>query len=540
MAPVTDAVANAMPPPPVPAPSVHASPAPRMTRLPSLKQLSDRYVQDAHVHPSTPASSPLKVTTAVSPSPLYASPGRLKLPASAMMRSRSFSGTSPGTPGAGADALRSPTDEAAEMRRSISGIGTSGDTGGAGAGPEYIKGYRDIPSLHQIRARARGDGKENERGAAADRASGAEQGGSAEPTPTAAAAPTLHVSDELSPMSVLAPTLTTPHVPPAPTTIPSPGAMAPPTYAATPTPTLSLPSSTSPSTPVSSKGEHPLRHAWTLYYDSKTYKPEPKEGKEGVLADYELSLLTVGKFDTVEGFARHMNNLRLPSALAKGSNYHLFKTPIRPMWEDPANARGGKWVVLLRCAPGQPAHTLDAAWANLCMGLVGDVVDPEDNVCGVVASTRAKVDRIQVWTRGRDDADALNRLGHRIIECLALDGREADNVSIEFQYNAANAAANPPPGKFFHVPFAARSFTPHKPSTLAVPASAGLPAPPHTAHAGGAGGASGLASLGLGGAEPMRRLGSGQGSSAFAGPMGGLASPRSTMPRLPSTVGQRS
>jgi len=41
----------------------------------------------------------------------------------------------------------------------------------------------------------------------------------------------------------------------------------------------------------------------TLYFDSKSYKPDPglvtpKEG-EAFLGDYELSLVTVGKIDTV-------------------------------------------------------------------------------------------------------------------------------------------------------------------------------------------------------------------------------------------------
>lgn len=64
------------------------------------------------------------------------------------------------------------------------------------------------------------------------------------------------------------------------------------------------------------------------------------------LDDYEKSLLTVGKFDTVrlascyaklpsdsqvEGFARYFNNIRLPSQLARNSNYHLFKNGIRPV-----------------------------------------------------------------------------------------------------------------------------------------------------------------------------------------------------------------
>jgi translation initiation factor 4E len=113
------------------------------------------------------------------------------------------------------------------------------------------------------------------------------------------------------------------------------------------------------------------------------------------------------------------------------------------MWEDPSNAKGGKWVVLFRSCP----HLLDWAWANLTMGLIGDVLDEEDQVTGVVGSCRPKMDRIQIWTRGRGlddgkDGDVsdgggqgvkdLNDLGRRIWEMMRLEG-EVENVSIEFQ-----------------------------------------------------------------------------------------------------------
>lgn len=70
------------------------------------------------------------------------------------------------------------------------------------------------------------------------------------------------------------------------------------------------------------------------------------------------------------------------------------------------------------------------------MALVGEVLDPEDEVCGVVASTRPKIDRLQVWTRGRDDVNQINALGKRIIDTLALEGRETENMSMEFQVSA--------------------------------------------------------------------------------------------------------
>lgn len=86
---------------------------------------------------------------------------------------------------------------------------------------------------------------------------------------------------------------------------------------------------------------------------------------------------------------------------------------------------------MLRNAP----HLLDFAWANLVMGLIGNTLDPDDAVCGIVASSRPKVDRVQLWTRSRADADAesLNALGQRIMDCMGLDANDQSSMSIEFQ-----------------------------------------------------------------------------------------------------------
>lgn len=37
-------------------------------------------------------------------------------------------------------------------------------------------------------------------------------------------------------------------------------------------------------------------------------------------------------------------HLARPGDLPPQTDLHLFKSGIRPMWEDPANTRGGKWV----------------------------------------------------------------------------------------------------------------------------------------------------------------------------------------------------
>jgi translation initiation factor 4E len=67
------------------------------------------------------------------------------------------------------------------------------------------------------------------------------------------------------------------------------------------------------------------------------------------------------------------------------------------------------------------------------MSLIGEMLDPEDQVCGIVASCRPKVDRIQIWTRGRDDVEGINLIGKRIADTLGLEGRDVECMSLEFQ-----------------------------------------------------------------------------------------------------------
>lgn len=114
------------------------------------------------------------------------------------------------------------------------------------------------------------------------------------------------------------------------------------------------------------------------------------------------------------------------------------------MWEDPGNANGGKWVLTIKNNP----QLLDRCWAWLAMALVGEELDEKDEVCGagayyclqifiwlerlcIVVSLRAKIDRIQLWTRGKDDVEAINSLGKKFIKLL--DVAEEQGVGLEFQ-----------------------------------------------------------------------------------------------------------
>lgn len=212
-----------------------------------------------------------------------------------------------------------------------------------------------------------------------------------------------------------------------------------------------------PKTPgaVMKAPEHPLQYPWTIYHDTKPTKAPftpavPRTGGEDAAlfsaapesGDYEAGLTIVGEFDTVESFCRYLNWLKPPSKLERNSNYHIFKSGIKPMWEDPANANGGKWVLTMKNNPA----LLDRCWSWLAMALIGQEVEEGDDICGAVVSLRSKVDRIQVWTRSKDDVERLNGIGKKLVKLLEVS--EADGIGLEFQYNTDD---RPPPNKFISI-----------------------------------------------------------------------------------------
>ena len=175
-----------------------------------------------------------------------------------------------------------------------------------------------------------------------------------------------------------------------------------------------------------------------MFYDTKSNKipvpqasatdgPPPVHFLAPESGEYEAGLTLIGDFDTVESFCRYFNWLKPPSKLEKNSNYHLFKKGIKPMWEDEANANGGKWVLTMKNNP----QLLDRCWNWLAMALVGEDLDEGDEICGAVVSLRSKVDRIQLWTRSKDDVEKINGIGKKMVKLL--DVSEADSIGFEFQ-----------------------------------------------------------------------------------------------------------
>lgn len=156
--------------------------------------------------------------------------------------------------------------------------------------------------------------------------------------------------------------------------------------------------------------KHPLQNGWTIWYDNP--------GKRTNTASWGDHLRKITTFDTVEDFWRVFNNLKPASTLPQGSNYHIFKEHIEPKWEDPANARGGKWTVSV--APKSRGTSLDQMWLWTVLACIGETIRSPDDVCGLVVSIRKAGDRVQIWTKDAHNEVACREIGRSLKETLEL------------------------------------------------------------------------------------------------------------------------
>ncbi|KAJ1975389.1 eukaryotic translation initiation factor 4E [Dimargaris xerosporica] len=171
--------------------------------------------------------------------------------------------------------------------------------------------------------------------------------------------------------------------------------------------------------------KHPLQEGWTLWFDNPS--------KRTTSNTWSQNLREIITFHTVEDFWGAVNNIARPTEIPTGANYHLFKEGVKPMWEDPANGRGGKWVIQL---PRKPSDA-NQQWLNTLLALIGETFEHEEAICGAVFSCRRSHFRISLWTRISDDRPVLESIGRQLRSFLSIPS----NVKVEFSEHETGLSA---------------------------------------------------------------------------------------------------
>nr|QBH73402.1 eukaryotic translation initiation factor 4e [Orthoderella ornata] len=163
--------------------------------------------------------------------------------------------------------------------------------------------------------------------------------------------------------------------------------------------------------------KHPLQNIWTLwYYENDRTK------------SWEQNQKAITSFGTAEDFWSIYNHIKMASELRQGSDYSLFKEGVRPMWEDEANKRGGRWLINLD--KKQRNNDLDKFWLEVLLCLIGEAFDEySEDLCGAVVNVRAKGDKIGIWTADAGKQESVLEIGRKLKARLNL-GR---NVQICYQ-----------------------------------------------------------------------------------------------------------
>lgn len=152
--------------------------------------------------------------------------------------------------------------------------------------------------------------------------------------------------------------------------------------------------------------------------------PQPQQQPPAEKADtaaaanpYENSIKAITTVHTVEEFWSTYNYLKRPNELGSGTtDYHCFREGVKPTWEDPANAKGGKWIVRL------PKGLASRYWEEVVLALMGGqfVGIPEGEITGLVISIRYSEDILGIWNRNAGDPEMVDRLRDAIKKVLQL------------------------------------------------------------------------------------------------------------------------
>ncbi|KAG7443584.1 eukaryotic translation initiation factor 4E [Guyanagaster necrorhizus] len=179
---------------------------------------------------------------------------------------------------------------------------------------------------------------------------------------------------------------------------------------------------------------HPLRNTWVFWF-----RQQRAPGNK--IASYEEGIKKISAFSSVESFWSLWTHLSPPSSLQPTTDYLLFHNGIRrPVWEDPLNLSGGKWIIRLK------KGVADRIWEDLVLAIIGDQFDvcrPSEDVvknvgtadggdgqtdgssewpeiCGCTISVRQSEDIVSLWNRVDGDIKLREKIRDTIRRVLHL------------------------------------------------------------------------------------------------------------------------
>lgn len=122
---------------------------------------------------------------------------------------------------------------------------------------------------------------------------------------------------------------------------------------------------------------------WKVWFD------QPLNSKGMTKAQFEDSMKVLGTFNTMADFWDRFSNL-MHEKLPTKSNVRVFQSNVRPLYEDPINREGGKWIVVI------PKQKSVGVFNEVLAAIVGGKFNCE--ISGLVLSKKVREDLVSIWT----------------------------------------------------------------------------------------------------------------------------------------------
>ncbi|KAJ7114861.1 translation initiation factor eIF 4e-like domain-containing protein [Mycena epipterygia] len=209
---------------------------------------------------------------------------------------------------------------------------------------------------------------------------------------------------------------------------------------------------------------HPLRNTWVFWF-----RQQRAPGNK--IISYEEGIKRVAAFSSVESFWALHTHLAPPSLLTPTTDYLLFHAGIaRPVWEDPLNITGGKWIIRLR------KGVADRVWEALLCAVVGDMFadcrdsttreswedgsdggadesgsdDAIPEICGCTISVRQSEDIVSLWNHIDQDVHVRERIRDTLRQVLNIPAStimeyKSNNDSMQDKSSFRNSAIDRTP-----------------------------------------------------------------------------------------------
>jgi len=167
------------------------------------------------------------------------------------------------------------------------------------------------------------------------------------------------------------------------------------------------------------------KQKWTLWYGKRASKEFVSSA-----GDYLRDLWPAGTFGCAESFAQFWNqgyeDASQPPPYCK---VMVFKRGIKPVWEDPYNKNGGKFV--LRAADHHNALGMYLVLTlRLVFGLLGDL----EEFCGSILTIKGPYVWLQLWNRDTNSRELITKTRDALYSLFSKKNvYQVHKVSIRFQ-----------------------------------------------------------------------------------------------------------